>query len=312
MAGTIGALTQIGIAKESSWNTAVPPTVLVPAATVSIDPYNGRIVDEALDGNLNYTARGSWAGRKYTKIQFSTLAFPKLIGHFLMGAFGIDAVTGVTGASQHTFTASASTLPPSYTFTWFDGHTTNLIAGCRLNSAAFAYKASAEDAVTVTLDYVGTIIAQTSAQTLTSLYETPIKAWELQPVIAGSTNSLYQDWTVTFDRKATPILTAANQQGPNDMIQGPIDGKFTATALYDSLAEFNRSQAQSGDTVKLTAADSTNQLQFIATGPSWDSVKVSPTKAKEQTVSLGGRLVYNSSDSGLAQVTLQNAQTTSY
>jgi len=312
MAGTPGALTQVGIAKESVWGTYVNPTTLAAVTDFSIDPTEGRIFDESMDGSLKATARASYAGRRWASISISTLAYPQLTGQFVMAALGIDSVSAVTGASRHTFAVSATTLPPSYTITAFDGNTSRYHAGCKLNSLSLTGSGGESDAVTVQAEFIGLAGASTAKPSLTAESADPFLGWETQTVVGGSTITPYQSWTVNLNRNAQPILTLDGAQAPNDVIQSAIDGDFSVTTLYDDLTEVNRVYNHSKSSLKLVSRSAVPTMTITCSGPSWDSLSLSPSKGDPQTVDISGRLVYHSTDSGIIGVTLDNARTTAY
>lgn len=92
--------------KESTWGTAVTPTVMLPFTTFTADPELDEIIDDATrgDSSMDYA---SYAGMGRTNVELESNAYPNEVGHFLFGIMGSSTYTA--SASQAVVTGSIAT-----------------------------------------------------------------------------------------------------------------------------------------------------------------------------------------------------------
>lgn len=101
---------QITIAKESSYGTAVVPTLSVP-----IKPSDGIVANQEIIGNEAIKTTPSKnksfsRGKRSYEGTFELDAYPQVLGHLLMSAFGAVSTAVASGESavyEHTFTEDA-------------------------------------------------------------------------------------------------------------------------------------------------------------------------------------------------------------
>ena len=92
--------------KESTWGTAVTPTVNLPFTNFTADPELDEIIDDATRGDASYDY-AVYAGMGRTNVEIETYAYPVEVGHFLYGIMGSSTYTAA--ASQAVVTGSITT-----------------------------------------------------------------------------------------------------------------------------------------------------------------------------------------------------------
>src|SRR5467141_3094086 len=145
-------LTQIGLAKETTWGTPIAPTTLDQFMPV-LNPKPVDDIDTILDNGLRSLAgkdQGYYQGFRIGKWSYEMHAFPEPIGHIFMGLLGTD---GWASGTTHPFTLLNTGLPPSYgiyDFYGVSGTNTRIQAGSYFESLAISGAATGPLKCTVT------------------------------------------------------------------------------------------------------------------------------------------------------------------
>lgn len=257
-------LRQVGIAKESTWGTAVAPTTadqFIPIMnakyedvidSVLIQPFVSRA---SLDQNF---AQGFRLG----KYGFETFAYPDVAGGLFMHILGVD---GYAAGTTHPLTVLNSALPASYTiqdFYGIGGSHSRSMAGSYCESIAIA--AAAAGPVKLTCSYLGKFAALVAKPT--AVYTT------LQPVIpwqgALTLNSALSATIIQFDMTLKRPVEGIKAMGVQDISAGfsgslEVTGKmvFAATDDTEYLLYSTTGQAQFPLSIVFTSGANTITLQ---------------------------------------------------
>src|SRR5579863_5606528 len=99
----LSALTQAGLAKETTWGTAVAPTTadqFFPVVNPKSEDVIESIYDQGYRGRIS-KQQGYQQGYRQSKYSFESQWYPDVCGNWLMGIFGTD---GWASGSTHPFT----------------------------------------------------------------------------------------------------------------------------------------------------------------------------------------------------------------
>ena len=95
--------------KESTWGTAVTPTVMLPFTTFTADPELDEIIDDATrgDASMDYA---TYAGMGRSNVEIESNAYPVEVGHFLYGIMGSSTYTAASSQAVVTGSIATTTL----------------------------------------------------------------------------------------------------------------------------------------------------------------------------------------------------------
>jgi hypothetical protein len=140
----IGALTHIGLGKETTWGTAVASTEYLRFASEGINEEIEQVVSESLSGVVDEGA--SYEGVHNISGDISFDVYPNVVGHLLRAAFGAPVTTMVVaGVYQHVFTPVQSSfsnlcaLPPYTLEVHRDLEQAFQYAGAIVNDLTFSF-----------------------------------------------------------------------------------------------------------------------------------------------------------------------------
>jgi hypothetical protein len=106
----LSRLATLGLAKETTQGTYVPPTVSIPFTKANFDDDIAQIKDESVRGN-DTVLQGLYQGVWHSQWNIDTWFYPDIAGHFLRGMIGPDTVTpGVTTTLSSSSLAGATTI----------------------------------------------------------------------------------------------------------------------------------------------------------------------------------------------------------
>src|SRR5215472_13803003 len=130
-----------GLAKESTWGTAVAATDFYPLMKPDFEPIYEPIEDDGFRSNAS--ALQAWyqgVGKSQVSLP-DMLFYPNASGHFLMGILGVDTLTG-TNPYTHTMTLLNTGYPASYTLGKYPGlvATQDQVAGLYWEEVALKFQ----------------------------------------------------------------------------------------------------------------------------------------------------------------------------
>jgi hypothetical protein len=222
----------LGIAKEITKGTAVPPTDFIPINKDSFKPTD--IIDALYDTGL----RGSMAenyrytqGRRHTTTDLGGVAFPDTIGYWLGGIMGSVVTTGATAPYTHAITlknaTSGDAQPTSFTLTDYYVAGNRYYPGCQITDFTLTFNADGQlEYTTKAMGFPTSTVAAT-APTFSTAIPTPV--WEGTVSVGGATIGYTSAGSITMTRKSEVIYGIGNSQGPYEVFVGALDvsGSFT-------------------------------------------------------------------------------------
>jgi Phage tail tube protein len=225
------ALSHLGLAKETTYGTAVTATTFLPVKNQNIRDEVTYLRDEGMRGSpaVDY---GEYQGVMMSEIEWEGDFYSQDTDHLIMALMGTDGVTGAGDPWSHAFTLSAS-QPPSYTFVdtaaaqiarqYPGGVMTQLDVMFQANGS-LTYRAHASG-----------LKSSTVAIPTQSFDATPFfQGWQGAITLNASAIAAFEGMTLTFSRAVVPIYTAAGSQSPNRVFVGPLDVSGSGTFYWDA------------------------------------------------------------------------------
>ncbi|MEV8324508.1 phage tail tube protein [Kitasatospora sp. NPDC056731] len=218
----------------------------------------------------------------------------------------------VTTPTTHSFKQSTSPLP-TYSLTLYD--TTQTVSCSYVRWSDLQIKVDPKGALQVSVKATSMpSVVQTSATPAFSTYD-PLLGWSwlMNNAGAASTRGLTLDMTVK--RAVEAIQSSDGVQAPREIFAGPIEVDGTYKAIFESQVDLNLYL-----TYTQTATTATLQ-QPVARGGQSLSLTMSKSGYLKGKRDLGSTYaqadfsivgIYNTTDGGAVQATLQNWQTTAY
>ena len=262
----------LGIAKETTEGTAVPPTAYIPVSVSKLKPVDviDPLYDEGLRGSLvktyNYVQ-----GRTRSTFDFGGPVFPDTIGWSIAGIMGSVATTGASAPYTHTIslknssTVAVDAQPTSFTLTDFYSANVRAYPGVNIHDLTLSFTAEG------LLDYdaKGTGWASATASTPTPSFTTvlPTPVWQATVNIGGSSVANAVEGSLTLTRPATPIYGISNTQNPFNIFIGPLEVKGQFKFVMENDTELTRflTNTQPAITIDWSNGSGSTATQIAAT-----------------------------------------------
>lgn len=255
-----GALTHIGVGKETTWGTAVAATDYLRFLSESLTEEIEQVTSEALGGIFDEAA--SYEGARTVAGDVVVEAYPNALGYLLRAAFGAPVTTQPDAAGnptvyQHVFTpvqtnfSNVCTLPPYTLEIHRDLENAFQYAGCAVNDLSFNFGTD-----TKIMQATAAIIAKKLAlitKTTPSLETTNPFLWHQATV---TINAVANSDVQTLDFGVNNSLEGrATLDGTKDISRIWRSGKrsFPVNFTFDlkDLTEFNRFRSQAEVVAKI-------------------------------------------------------------
>ncbi|MFL4491568.1 phage tail tube protein [Streptomyces sp. VTCC 41912] len=111
----ISRLATLGLAKEAVAGTWLAPTVGIPFTKGDYEDMFTELKDESVRGN-DTVLQGMYQGAAHAEWSIDVMAYPDLVGHFLVGVIGPDTVSaGVSTTLSSSTTAGATSISTAAT-----------------------------------------------------------------------------------------------------------------------------------------------------------------------------------------------------
>lgn len=301
----LSALGHLGLAAETTYGTAVAPTVWIPYDTLKSEDDIKKINDEARRGVVSKTF-GVYNATRQGKVEVDCDVYPETLGYFVKAILGGYAVTG-TGPYTHTFSV-ANVLPPSYTLSDYDALTERQYAGAVINELSLKF--DAEDVLKMSAKFMSkaSVIGTVSTPTYTAT--NPFMGFQATLKIGGTSNVNLVGGEYSIKRDVNLLFTANNTQDVAKFSAGRIDvtGKLTFD-VEDETELLNYLNGTQPSLEILFTRDANTTLDIMMS-------KVDFTKAVvdrgQEYIRLDAefRAIYNTTDNGMTKLTLKNSVTT--
>jgi len=322
----IGARAYLGLGKESSWATAVAPTVYVPFVSESITDTIEELISEGIRNLFDEPA--SYQGLKSVAGDVEVEVLPEFIGHFLNAAFGSVSseqpdADGAPSVYRHTFTpiqsaASTECDLPSYTLEIDrDFESAFQIAGAAATSFEFTVGTGTKIAH-ATISFIAKAIS-TKAKTSPSYESTNPFLWdELTATLGGNAFGKLSEITITLDNalEGVPLLNGSDEIARirrNDFRTVTVSGTIVPDNLDEWTAFRNGTEAELVIDLVGAAIEGgySYELKFTMPKFRWLAVPINVGGPGYVTISFSGKAKYDSANGFAVQAELTNT-TTSY
>jgi hypothetical protein len=235
----------LGIAKEVTKGTAVPPTDFIPVMKDSLKPAD--IIDPLYDTGLrgsNVVNYNYIPGRTRSTLDFSSAVFADTVGYALTGLLGSVATTGASAPFTHTIslknspTVAADDQPISYTLTDFYAANVRAYPGCQFSD--FSLKFNADGMLEYDAKTTGFKSATASTPTPSFSTVLPTPVWQGTVSIGGSAVSTSMTGNIDMKRNVTPVYGISQTQDPFNIFLGPLETTGKVTFIMENDTELTR------------------------------------------------------------------------
>lgn len=302
----LSALGYLGIAKETTFGTAVAPTVYIPYDSIKNEDDIKKTVDEGRRGVLSKEF-AVYNTTRMSKIDIETLGYPDTIGYFLSGILGKDTVTGASAPYTHKFqvldnNASSFTLAD---YNVVAGTQERRYPGAIIDEVAFKF--DDDGAMKVSAKYQSKVSTLVTKTTPTQNVLKPFQGWMANLSLGGTTNANMLGGDLTIKRDNQLIFAGNNTQDPTKYITGRIEISGKLTFDVDSETEWLLFTNGTQQSIQVQfQIDASNSLTFLFTKT--DITKAVIDRGNEYVrVDMDFKALYNATDAGLCQITLLNA-----
>jgi|SRR5579859_510194 len=253
----------VGLAKETTWGTAVTATTFYPVKKPSgFVPQYEDIEDTDYRNNAS-ALQAYYEGVGQTPVDTGDmLFFPDDSGHWLMALLGADAISGA-GPYTHALTLLNTALPPSYTVVKYDSliATSRQVAGVRVSEVILKF--STKGKLTIAAKGIGkiagTIAKPTEAYSAASAY----LGWQASATVSAA-NTKLEEGEIRLTRTLEPIFGANNSQDMTDQMVDvlSVTGSLTFAPVDDTEKAYYTNNTQPNVSIVFTSGTNTLTLQM--------------------------------------------------
>lgn len=303
----ISALSHLGISKETTYGTAAAATMWIPVKDLKPADEIKYYLDE---GKRGYAVKdfGAYQGTRMGQIEYAGDVYPDVIGHLLLAIFGKDTVTGAASPYTHTF--QVGNVPPSYTFSDYNGVTERQWAGARLSEMGFKF---ATDTGGLEFTLKGASKASVTTAVTTPSFGTvnPFLGWQAAMTIGGTAvPGRLLAFEFSVKRALKEVFAANNSQDVSNIYSGVMEVTGKITTDFPDENELNHFLNNDQPALTVTLSQNANtSIKFQLSKVAFE--KATPDRSQE-FVRLDSDLrgLYNTTDAGPAAVVLTNAVAT--
>lgn len=292
-----------GVSTTLSASTLVGATSVSVAATIPA----GSTIMIGTGATTEYAITGTPSGAGPYTIPITTPATGLVYAH--------ASSQPVVSQTTHLFkqNRSFSTVWPTYSFTVDDGADQTGWPGCVCSE--LAVKIDPKGFATVSPKFTGMPSTTESTFSYAASNVPPIVGWAWTITQGGSASTRGVTMDLTLKRAVDALFLSTGQQGPRDVFPGAMEIDGTYKAVFENTTDLdafqNNSQPITVHTLTQPLAAGGAVLAMTMSQPGWTTGKRDLAQPYVQAdFSLTG--INNTTDSGIAQVSLQNFVTASY
>jgi len=247
----------LGMAKETTYGTAVAATTFTPATSLAPEDVKNYVGDQAMRGSAvdsyNQLATQGWSTYSYDQpVYMDTIGVP------LKGILGAEDLSGA-GPYTHVFaTMNTGTYqPPSYTLSDYNGFNTRQFPGFMFSQVQFTL--SPTGLLTASVQGTGLASATTTKPTQTFSAKTASAGYTGVITLGGTATTLVENATFTIARQVNPITAVNNSTSPTAIWAGSVSVTGQMTLIYNDdtfLTPMLGSTSTSVDILYTNGADS--------------------------------------------------------
>ena len=304
----VGALSFLGLGRETAWNTPVAASAFFPFSSeslkVSIEPIAEAQIRGILDQSPRYKGLITIGG------SFSGPVYPSLIGHLLRAALGAPTTTGI-GPYTHTFNptqgrfSNSAALPP-YSITVGRDGAIERYSGCVCQSLSFSFAKGGM--LTFEAQWIGASYDYPGAPTVALPTDTPFTLDALVQRNGVAFGSL-QDISIAINNNIEGVRTINNNGGIISRVawNGMRTIEVSGTADFDNNTLYNDFLAF-GDTPWLFEWSQGANTRLTLAFPAMKNLDGSPNVGGEGRITLPFSLSaeYDFATGGAMQAVLVN------
>ena len=294
----------LGIAKEVTKGTSVPPTDFIPINKDSFKPVDviGALYDTGLRGSMAENYRYT-QGRRNTTADLGGVAFADTMGYWVAGVMGSVATVGASAPYTHTMSlknaTSGDAQPTSYTLTDYYVAGNRYYPGCQVTDFTLTFNADGQ--LEYTTKVMGFPSETVAAVTPTFSTTIPTPVWEGTVSVGGSVIGYTTAGSITCTRKSEAIFGIGNSQGPYEVFLGALDttGSFTFVMENDDQLLNFLSNTQPALTLDWTqgAGATLTQIAFTVTKGAYTTAAIDRS-ADHVTIQVDVAAIANTTDAG--------------
>jgi hypothetical protein len=311
--------TKVQIGKESTWGTAVAATKIVP---VSADPTFGVEYAAVRDSGRRGIAAMDFfllQGGGRSNIGLEGPLLPDIAGNILAGIMGtVSTGAAVSGVYPHTITLGSSV--PSLTVEDANPVAYREVPGAQVSEVRLSF-AAADGLLSHSTSLVGLqpVSGGTATASLTAETNKPWIGIDTSVSIGGTTTNRVTSAEITLSR-AQEVVHTTGSRDPSRIDAQPLEVTFSlsldaGTTSVDDLAKYiGTSGAFTESALVMTwtygSTSTLRSLVFTATSASYgDGPATRDLGNGLYQITLNGRCLYNTTDSGPCKFVLNNTQT---
>lgn len=235
MAANSTARSILGIAKETTFGTAVAPTAFMPVTPPTPKDNLTLLVDKGLRGSM-VDEYDEISGPLSSTFDFGGDVFADTVPWMLTGVLGDLTTTGASAPFSHALAVlnTGDGQPPSYTLTDYYAVAARAYAGAKFSDFGFAFSADSMFTYTAKAVALGSATATTPTPSYTAIQ--PVASWNGIVQIGGATMANVIDGAVDIKRPVTVVNAVDGSQAPYKLWSGPVgvSGKLTIVMEDDS------------------------------------------------------------------------------
>jgi hypothetical protein len=302
----LSALGYLGIAKETTFGTAVAPTVFIPYDSIKNEDEIKKTVDEGRRGVLTKEF-AIYNTTRHTKIDVESIAYPDTLGYFLLGILGKDTVTGAANPYTHKFQVLDSNAP-SWTLSDY-----NVVSGTNERRYPGAIideldiKFDDDGVLKVSAKFQSKISTLVAKSTPTQTVTKPFMGWMASLQLGGVSNVNMLGGDISIKRANELVFAGNNTQDPTKYITGRIEMSGKLTFDVDDESEWLNYANGTQPALDITFAIDANTSLNIHASKIDISKAVVDRGSEFVRVDMDFKALYNVTDAGLAAITLKNA-----
>lgn len=297
-------LTWLGLAKETTWGTAVAPTYTIPTKDVKPEDVDAYVKDQGIRGAMAMTYNVI-PGVSQSNFEIDGELFPDSFGLLALAILGSDTVTGAAAPYTHSFKLARTSQPPSLTNTWYDGTNIRQFAG--QIAEELQIKWSNGGAVEYSFKSQGKTSATATGITPSPGSTVPFVGWEFTCQLAGANNLNLVGFDISIKRKLYVQHPANNSQNPANIIALGLEctGKATFDKVDDTELSAFLNNTQPSLVLTGTQSGSGDELIIQMTKCAFLKDPITAKEVVQGDVEFEG--VDNTTDGGPVLISLKNA-----
>lgn len=298
-------LRQVGVAKETTWGTAVAPTSSDQFVPI-MNPKYEDVIESVLDQGLRSRAsqdQGYYQGFRYGKYSFETYAYPEVAGNLLMSILGSD---GWASGTTHPLTVLNTGLSPSYTiqdFYGISGTNSRSMAGCYADTITLS--AVSGGPVKLACSYLGKFAALVAKPTLAYTTQQPVIPWQGAATINSVANLKLIQFDLTLKRQNVEGIKALGAQDISAAFSGQLEvtGKMMFAPTDDTEYLLYSTTGQAAFPLSIVFTSGSNTITISCTKTNFET----PTTldmAPYLKTNVSFRAWDNATDAGATKITV--------